>query len=146
MANEKNRHAPFTSEEARIYGSEGGKKAAQSRKKHKLLKEIVKTVLDTKVTDPQQLEYIQNCGLPVPKKPTHAEFVAASMIIQMTKRCKPDDFLKLMQIVGETQESEQRLNISFVSEEVKNEIESLIDEIDELNEKENSNDNKETGG
>ena len=101
MAGEENLRPVHTKEEARERGRNGGIKSGQVRRQKKTIAATVEKLLDSKVTDPKQLEIIKKSGFPLTGKPTYRDFLVASTLMQTIKRGKVDDLLKLQQVIGE---------------------------------------------
>lgn len=91
-----------SAEEAREKGRKGGIKSGQVRRQKKTLAAAMDKLLDSKVTDPKQLEIIKKSGMPVGNKPTYKDFVVASILGRTIQKGKMDDLLKLQQVIGET--------------------------------------------
>lgn len=102
MANEQNLRPPYSSNEARKFGAIGGKKSGESKRKKKTIAATMDKLLDSKVTDPKQLEIIKKSGFPVGNKPTYKDFLIASILSRTIQKGKIDDLLKLQQVIGET--------------------------------------------
>lgn len=139
MANEQNLRPPFTPNEAREFGSRGGKKSAQVRNEKKTFAAMTKKILNTKVTDPKQLGIIQKSGMPVPKNPTYKDFLIASTIMKAIRKGSPDDIMKFMNIIGENLPGEMKIELTAINPEVRDEIETLINE-------DGNDDNEKTSG
>lgn len=102
MINEQNLRSPYSPEEARRYGSKGGKASGEAKKRRKSIAETVKAALECEVTDPKQLAIIKKSGMPVPRNPTYKDFVVASVIMKCVKKGEVSDLSKIMEIVGES--------------------------------------------
>lgn len=113
MAGEENLRPVQSKEEARQRGRNGGIKSGQVRRQKKTIAATVEKLLDSKVTDPKQLEIIKKSGFPLTGKPTYKDFLVASTLMQTIKSGKVDDLLKLQQVIGErieqTETSEGKL-------------------------------------
>ena len=90
-----------SAEEAREKGRKGGIKSGQVRRQKKTIAATVEKLLDSKVTDPKQLEIIKKSGFPLTGKPTYRDFLVASTLMQTIKRGRAEDLLKLQQVIGE---------------------------------------------
>ena len=89
-------------DEAREYGRKGGTRSGQVRRQKKTIAATMEKLLDSKVTDPKQLEVIKKSGFPVGNKPTYKDFLIASILSRTIQKGKIDDLLKLQQVIGET--------------------------------------------
>ena len=112
MSNKATLRPPFNPEEARYYGSKGGKASVESRKQNGTVRSKTRKALERKVTDPKQLALIKKSGLPIDEKepPTFLDFLIATTIVREIKSGRFGDLKSLMELLGETNQDEQKEN------------------------------------
>ena len=106
MANEMNLRPPFSPEEARTYGSKGGKASAASRRARRDAKMVAEMVLSmTPDLPPQTLEAMHRMGLSKKGKP---DMRMVSTMAIMNRAIKGDykAYAFILELAGETARSE----------------------------------------